>query len=186
MIHCVETKKNIREELRARLLSLSSARRENACLALKQELYPLLASYSYVLSFSSLPHEIDTSLLNAQLALEKRLVLPKVEGEHLHLYQVERLDQLAVSSYNILEPIPTLAQQVNLADISCVLVPALGFDKHNHRVGYGKGYYDRLIASGRRTSQALTCIGLGFQELHWPTDFPSEPYDQRLDSLFLR
>jgi len=44
-------------------------------------------------------------------------------------------------------------------DLDLVLVPLLAFDKENHRVGYGKGYYDRFLKQCRTDSKK---IGLSF------------------------
>jgi 5-formyltetrahydrofolate cyclo-ligase len=56
-----------------------------------------------------------------------------------------------------------------------VIVPLLAFDRRGHRLGYGKGYYDRLLAA----SQATT-IGVGFaaQEID---ALPAQAYDIALD-----
>ena len=185
MAPCVENKESLRAQLRAQLKAISSERRRDARAALSEELYSLLEPYAYVLSFASMPHEIDTSLLNAKLALEGRLLLPKVAGEDLLLYQIQDLDQqLSLSSHHILEPVPDLCQSWSLKDVCCVLVPGLGFDAHKRRIGYGKGYYDRLMASASGIN--ITWIGLGLHEQFCEIELPYESHDQTLDTLFLR
>jgi 5-formyltetrahydrofolate cyclo-ligase len=54
-----------------------------------------------------------------------------------------------------------------------LIVPLVGFDAEQYRLGYGGGYYDRTIAAfGRRPF----CVGLGFREAELPTIYP-QPHD---------
>jgi 5-formyltetrahydrofolate cyclo-ligase len=46
-------------------------------------------------------------------------------------------------------PEPVQAEAIAVADIDVVLVPLLAFDRQGHRVGYGKGFYDRFLSSCR-------------------------------------
>ncbi|QHL88501.1 5-formyltetrahydrofolate cyclo-ligase [Nibribacter ruber] len=50
-------------------------------------------------------------------------------------------------------PEPVQAQQITEQEIDLVLVPLLVFDLQGHRVGYGKGFYDRFLAFLPKTSQ---------------------------------
>ena len=61
--------------------------------------------------------------------------------------------------------------------IGLVIVPGVVFDKHNHRIGYGKGYYDDFLKefSGKK-------IGLAF-ELQVLEDIPRDDWDIRLDKV---
>ncbi len=58
-----------------------------------------------------------------------------------------------------------------------LLVPLVGFDAGNYRLGYGGGYYDRTLAA--REQKPLT-IGVGFELARLPTIYP-QPYDVPLD-----
>ena len=60
-------------------------------------------------------------------------------------------------------------------DWELAIVPLLAFDRRGYRLGYGKGYYDRLLAAG-----PVTTIGVGFaaQEVD---ALPAEPHDIALD-----
>lgn len=59
-----------------------------------------------------------------------------------------------------------------------IIVPMLAFDPAtNHRLGYGGGFYDRLLAT---QPQALK-VGVCFQE--FATQFPIEAHDQPLDRI---
>lgn len=140
---------------------LTLQRREEATCSLTTQLLPTLSHYPSILSFVSFGSEINTSSLNHALASEKRLLLPKMEGNSLKIFRVNDLKtELIVNAYGIYEPNPGLCEEVAIRGISVVLVPALGFDQRHHRLGYGKGCYDRFLALVPHT---LT-IGIGFKE----------------------
>lgn len=60
-----------------------------------------------------------------------------------------------LNAYEIAEPVDGVPVFTN--EIDMVLVPLLNFDEEGHRVGYGKGYYDRFLAHCRED-----CIKVGF------------------------
>ena len=174
-------KSELRSLLKERRNILSEQRRAEASHALDAELLPLLKSYKAILSFCSLPQEIDLSFLNQLLAGEGKLYLPRVQNELLEVYQVDDLQTLVRSQWNILEPDPELCILADLEALDCILVPGLGFDADNRRIGYGKGHYDRLLTkiSGVRS------IGLGFKEQYWEEGIPFEEHDIQLNGVRL-
>lgn len=174
----MENQKNkIRSLMKARLLALSSSRRQEAALAL---LNTFAKPEGLVLSYSSFGDELETEALNSQLAQSNKLVLPKMEGEHLHLYLVHSLQDLMQNSFGILEPNPILCKQVSLSQIPTILIPALSFDQFNHRLGYGKGYYDRLLMGG-----SFPSIGVGYREQLFETPLPVTSLDVKLKQVML-
>ena len=175
-------KNQIRSILREQRDALTAERREEALHALTADLLPLLQSFNTILSFHSLPQEIDLTPINKLLAEEGKLLLPKVDGEQLRAYRVVDLASLVASTWKILEPNPSLCECVDLQTIDCILVPGLGFDANRHRIGYGKGHYDRLIA---QCKQAPKTIGIGFKEQHCEKSFPVESHDIRLEEIRL-
>ncbi|RYF99725.1 MAG: 5-formyltetrahydrofolate cyclo-ligase, partial [Chitinophagaceae bacterium] len=76
------------------------------------------------------------------------------------------------NEYNIPEPIDGI--EVPDSKIDVVFVPLLAFDKKGHRVGYGKGFYDRFLA---KCKPDVIIIGVSFFEAEEeildvnPTDF---------------
>ena len=161
--------------------SLSAAARLEAEECALKKLPEILIPHKQILSYASFQTEFNTHKLNLWLALEKRLILPKVSGTELHLYQVENpAEQLKESSLGILEPIPSLCKEVPLSEIDCVLVPGIAFDSQGHRLGYGGGFYDRLLPK----LNAKT-FGLGYKEQLSPEPLPKETHDIALDELLL-
>ncbi len=76
--------------------------------------------------------------------------------EHFHFEDgIEMIDNF----FGIAEP--TSGNKISSAEIELILVPLLAFDKKGHRVGYGKGYYDKFLSE---CSTDVLKIGLSFFE----------------------
>lgn len=95
----------------------------------------------------------------------KRVVVPwcVVETNHLELFHLESMTELVEGAYKILEPRPELRElphkRVQPTELDLVMVPGTAFDLRGGRMGQGKGYYDRLLASARRDAPL---VGLAF------------------------
>jgi len=138
-------------------------------------------NFKNILSFASKPKEINLWNLNYKLAKEKRLLLPKTIKDSLEIYEVTDIEnQLIKGKFNILEPNPEICKKIDYNNISCVLVPGIVFDKHNNRLGYGRGFYDNFL-------KQIKCpaIGIGFIEQLSSSKLPFENHDIKLSLLFL-
>lgn len=155
-------------DLRSYFLTLRSKLptqyRSHAASALHQTLRNDILPYQNVLSFCPFKSEIDISPINQLLTSLNRLFLPRIFGQTLRIFKIGDLNaDLECNSFGLLEPkisCPEMpAQQLNL-----ILVPFLAFDSNNHRLGYGKGYYDRLLNS----ISSIPAWGIGFKEQYYP------------------
>ncbi len=74
------------------------------------------------------------------------LVVPRVNHvtEEMENFRFEGFHQLEKNKWNILEP--KEGNRIESQEIDMVLIPLLAFDEEGHRVGYGKGYYDKLLS----------------------------------------
>ena len=90
-------------------------------------------------------NETDTELLlSAAFQAGKRVLYPAVCGHQMVFRRIERIEELQKGSFGILEPCPTgVDHQANEADL--IVVPGVAFDLAGHRIGYGKGFYDRFL-----------------------------------------
>jgi len=173
-----EQKRSFRYKLKKRRKAIPQKRRSETVQAL---LSIPFASHGPILSFAPFKDEINTTSLNLHLAHTARLLLPRMEGGNLKIYRVTDLKkQLKTNAFGLLEPIISQCVEVLITQIKTLLVPALGFDKNNHRIGYGKGYYDRLL---KRISHCPT-IGIGFKE-QLVNSLPLEKTDVALTKLIL-
>lgn len=95
--------------------------------------------------------EFDTiPLLKQILHDNKTLALPRVDAKtnHLILYHVTDLEtDLESGVFGLIEPKINPAHIIDIDQLDLILVPGLVFDQYGNRYGYGKGYYDKLLAT---------------------------------------
>lgn len=106
--------------------------------------------------------EPDTWLIIDRLQRESphiRIAVPKVNPvkNQLEHFLFEGIGKLKTSAWGV--PEPTDGIPVAVEKIDMVLVPLLAFDRQGHRVGYGKGYYDRFLSLCRPATKR---IGISF------------------------
>ncbi len=172
-------KKHLREIWQTKRREISSQRRQEAEHHFLQAFTDDFSHYTYILSFASLSSEFPTHALNAFLADKGKLLLPRMEKNQLGIYHVEcPASQLTLNAWGIWEPYN--CRPAERAHINLILVPGLAFDTAFHRLGYGKGFYDRLLPSLSAPS-----LGLGFQEQLSSTLLPVEAHDHALSGLRL-
>jgi 5-formyltetrahydrofolate cyclo-ligase len=121
------------------------------------------------------PEPVLTQVLEETLQRGKTLLLPKCEeGGTMTARKISSLRQLQPGAFGILEP-SLDAEVVPASEIDLILVPGLAFDGQGHRLGRGKGYYDRFL---------LTFCGkaMGICSYLVPR-VPVEPHDCRMDAV---
>jgi len=181
----VRAKAAIRQRMRGlrRVLpeSARAARSEALCARLL-ELPELLCARS-VVGYSSLRGEADPvralMALRERSAAPARLWLPRVgEAGSLRLLAWSgAVDELVESELGIAEPRAD-AEEIAPADVDVILVPGLAFDERGHRIGYGQGYYDRLLAR----MPGVFSVGLGY-DFQLLGELPDTEGDARLSAL---
>ena len=128
--------------------------------------------------YSPMLNEVQTELLARRcLADGKRLSYPRVKGTGLEFVAVSGLGDLAPGSYGI--PEPTGERLVPYPELDLLVVPGVAFDLSGHRLGYGKGYYDRALALCR---PVLERVGFAY-EFQVVEQLPADPHDCRLTRL---
>lgn len=90
-------------------------------------------------------NETDTKMILAAAFKEgKRVLYPAVCGNEMVFRPVKPVDKLQEGAFGISEPCPTgIDHQADEADL--IVVPGVAFDVLGHRIGYGKGFYDRFL-----------------------------------------
>ncbi len=140
-------KHSLRSQLLTQRRSLS---RDSWCASSRAAQFNLLSLDEYVDAdcialYAPAHNETGTELLlSAAFQAGKRVLYPAVCGHQMVLRRIERLEELQKGSFGILEPRPTgVDHQANEADL--IVVPGVAFDLAGHRIGYGKGFYDRFL-----------------------------------------
>jgi len=136
--------KEIRSSLDIKTISEGIVKRIKEC-----ELYK---DSQNVMIFYPLGHEVNLlGLLNDK----KNFYLPKVDGENLLVCPYKSGDKLTISSFKTEEPI---TEPVSPEILDLIFVPALMVDNHNHRLGYGGGFYDKFLAKNALNSKKIVAI----------------------------
>ena len=134
-----------------------------------------------ILMYHSLPDEVDThSALGQLLAMGKKVLLPKVVSEtEMTIHEYTGQDSLQPSEpYGILEPTTPELSIVNCQLSIVIVVPGMAFDRQGHRLGRGKGYYDRFFSRIPNIYKIGVCFP--FQLID---KVPSEPTDILVDEV---
>lgn len=126
-----------------------------------------------LLLYYPLADEVDVRpLIQKAYKDGKRVLLPVCCGEELELHLYEGESSLSPGAFGIMEPTGALFPVECYPDIQLALIPGMAFDGKGHRLGRGKGYYDRLLPS--LTGARLTGICFPFQLLD---EVPTAPHD---------
>ena len=174
------SKKQLREEIRNRKRSYSRERLHDMSLALERTMMERREWWESqtVLLYHALPDEVDTSLLlSAALESGKTVLLPRVDGERLTLHPYDP-SQMQSGEYGIMEPQTPEFPESRYEEIDMALVPGMAFDRRGHRLGRGKGFYDRLLPSLNRARFIGICFP--FQIV---AKVPYDKYDVKVDDV---
>jgi 5-formyltetrahydrofolate cyclo-ligase len=179
-----DAKRALRERVLAARDALDADARAAASQALVARIgaLPSFAKASCILVTLPFRSEWDTCPLVAAALVRGAIVaLPRVNARvrKLELHRVTDLAADVNPGYRgIPEPLES-QPRVDLRSIDWVLVPGVAFDEDGHRLGYGGGYYDRLLA--------MLAIGVpkvaGAYDLQVLAHIPSAPHDLRVDTI---
>lgn len=143
------------------------------------EQHPLFRAAATVLLYRSLPDEVDTHALIRRVAANKRILLPVVKDEtHLSLRLYAGEEHLARGAFGIEEPVGD--DESASAQLDLAVVPGVAFDAEGHRLGRGRGYYDRLLVGLRRLGVPLLGLCFPFQRV---ASVPTDEHDVAMDDV---
>ena len=178
-----EAKAALRASIKARRDALPPATRAEYSARITERLLQL-ESYRAarsVLAYMPFGSEFDSRALIAHaLAHGKRLLLPRVErsSRTLTLHGVKDLQRdLQPGVWGILEPRSDSTEKLQVFDFEWILVPGLAFTPRGERLGYGAGFYDRLIESCAH-KPALVAAAFAVQVVD---ELPVTAADRRVD-----
>lgn len=167
----------MKDKLRKRILEerhgLSPVERRSWSDEIERRLFslPEFQAAALVLFFASFQSEVETHyMIRRALAEGKRIALPKVRGKDLALVEIENFDRdVGPGAWGI--PEPENGTPVELKDIGLIVVPGAAFDARGNRLGYGGGFYDRLLPAYSGPTVALAF------EVQIVSDVPADPHD---------
>ena len=135
---------------------------------------------SIMLYYSSIAHhEIPTIRWFSKLQTQHNVYVPKVLDNLLDMEAVKWNEKIELekNKFGILQPISFCYEDAKKLDV--IVVPLLCFSETGHRVGYGKGFYDRFLI---RCNKEVQKIGISFFEKYEKIDDLTK-LDQKLDII---
>jgi len=170
----------LRQEMMALRDNLTDRERRSVAICAQIMAMPIYRAVHAIHCYLAMRSEVDTRpLIGDAFARGKRVVVPVVvpkaaDLSHAWLASLEAGDLVAgnFGTFN-----PREMQPAAPSDWELTIVPLLAFDRRGYRLGYGKGYYDRLLGS-----MPMPTIGVAFasQEVD---ELPVESYDVPLDCI---
>jgi 5-formyltetrahydrofolate cyclo-ligase len=182
MTRTLSPKAKLRSTLRRQLKQLSAEARSTAsaqaCSLLQQQ--SAWQNAKTVFCYAPFSEELDVwALVRDGLAARKTVCLPRFDATTKRYIACEIQDvgkDIADGQFGIREPnIQCVAVPLNRLDL--ILVPGMAFDLNGHRLGRGKGFYDRLLSE----TKGIRC-GVAFDE-QIVEEIPVEPHDAVMDCI---
>lgn len=148
-------KQELRKEIRNRKRQFSQDQLGELSLSVISQLrkHPKVRAAHTLLLYYSLPDEVNTHEWIDELVAEgKRVLLPVVVNDKdMVIREYTGKHDLAEGSFHIMEPIGKLFPEEKYPEIEVAIIPGMSFDDGGHRLGRGKGYYDRFLTKLRGT-----------------------------------
>lgn len=140
--------------------------------------HPAVIKAETILMYYSLPDEVFThEAVHLLCENGKTVLLPRViDGENMEIRIYSKPADLALGHYGIMEP--TGALFTDYAAIDVAVIPGMAFDAQGHRLGRGKGYYDRFLPKATRAYKIGVCFDFQKQET-----IPTDAYDITMDCV---
>jgi 5-formyltetrahydrofolate cyclo-ligase len=177
-----------KQELRLRFKELRAALSANECKLLSGEIlnrlrkHPALSAAACVFSYVAFGREVDTRPLLAELVDSGKLVVAPGKDRRLDttrcFHFLRANDPILLAEKPEIET-PDTCDVLDLRDVDVFLVPGIVWDERGYRIGFGGGYFDKLLVQRRPDSVA---IGLAYEFQVLPSLHP-DPWDQPVDYL---
>lgn len=181
-------KDELRKQMRQQKRQFTPQQLEELSLPVIQRLRSRLADYQVVFAYYSLPDEVCTrQLVDDLLAEGKTVLLPKVVSEEAMEWCIYKGPQdLQEGSFRIMEPaenhgdrsLDSTLQRADQGTVAVILVPGMAFDAKGHRLGRGRGYYDRFLAAYPHIYKIGVCFD--FQKVE---EVPTDDFDIAVDEV---
>ncbi len=177
------TKENIRKIVDVKRKNLPPDYREKSSIIIAEKFLKTdcYANSKNILIYYPIKGEVDTKLIISKALNDKKnIILPRVHNDKLKLFFVEEPSrQLEKGSYGIMEPVARLCKPAKIHDADLVVIPGVSFDKNLNRLGYGGGYYDKILESlSKNTKKIALCF-----DIQLVKKIPAMEHDVKADML---
>ncbi len=141
----------------------------------------LFKDASTIFIYVSFEGEVDTHrLIEYALKKGKTICVPKITNKDkgMELFKIENTDSLVPGYCGILEP-PSGSEKLSVEHVDLIVMPGLAFDIWGGRIGYGGGFYDRLLCS---SSREVSKVALAY-EFQVFDRVPTDKWDEGIDMI---
>lgn len=136
-----------------------------------------------VFIYMSFGNEVITyDLIKTMISEGKRVVIPYTDTKNTVLIpsEIKSLEEdLVLNSFGYYEPVFEKIKTVEPEEFDLIVNPGVVFDRQLNRVGYGKGYYDRILV---RKRNGVKAVAVAF-ELQVLDEVPAEVHDIKMDMI---
>ncbi len=132
-----------------------------------------------ILLYAPIPHEkeVNTWLIIEEWSSAKTIALPKMlKTKQMSLRIVTSRQDTQPNTLHIHEPIAS-CEKIDPKEIDLAIIPGVAFDKKGNRIGFGHGYYDRLL---KKLRCPVIALAYDFQILH---AVPRHEHDAPVDTI---
>lgn len=168
----MDTKKEIRKKVFAARKQRTDAWVEEMSKAITQRVValPAFKHADRILAYADYNHEVITEyLIEEAWKAGKEVAVPKVVGKDMVFYKLTDFSQLEPGYFQIPEP---ASGEIVEWPTALMIMPGVAFDRENHRVGYGGGFYDRYLE--KHPDVQRVAVAFSFQMFD---QVPTEPTD---------
>ena len=134
-----------------------------------------------IMSYISFGGEVYThEMINSTIGLTKKVVVPFVDKKKDKIVPMHfpGWRNLGKNEGGILEPKTGFKNPVKPAKVDLFVIPGLAFDNYANRLGFGKGYYDKLLKENKKAKR----IALAFEYQVVP-EVPITPRDVKVEKI---
>lgn len=172
------SKKQLRTTILSQRKSLTKSAWQTKSDRICQQLQacPLFNQAETILAYFSIYQEPDLSSL---FTINKKWGFPRCVEQFLVWHSWQPGEQLQLGKYNIREPLIN-APLIQTQQVDLILLPTVACDRQKYRLGYGGGFYDRMLND--RQWQNKTTIGIVY-DFAYLERLPVEPWDIKLDYI---
>ncbi|MBN2478300.1 5-formyltetrahydrofolate cyclo-ligase [Candidatus Micrarchaeota archaeon] len=120
-------------------------------------------------------YEVDTFFILKNIPKEKKTAVPVMSGERMKFAEFTGLTNLARGKFGVFEP---KKRRYTEDKFDLIVIPGIAYDFNRHRLGHGKGFYDRFLKNHEESFK----VGLAF-DFQIVREIPCEPHDIHMDMV---
>ena len=178
-------KNKIRKSLSEQGQSISDSSKSNISFLIQENVLEKINTHEMqnIALYFPFRNEVNTNLLiQAFTKLKKNIYIPKVIDDEMMAFNLlDEQPNFFINQFGIKEV--KSEDYVNINEIDLMFIPMAGVDLNGYRLGYGSGYFDRIIGSINEEVSRPLLVGLCYQYQICNMHF-GEKHDLKYDYVF--